>query len=77
MNGSRQERPAALEVTLNGDVTSLTGVASVAQLVASLGLDPRLVAVEHNGSIVPRGEYESTGLASGDRIELVRFVQGG
>jgi len=35
------------------------------------------VAIEYNGAILPKPEYESTELAAGDRLEVVRFVQGG
>lgn len=51
--------------------------ATVADLVSSLGSDPRSVAVERNGDLVPRAQFAGTPLAAGDRIEVVRFVQGG
>ena len=35
------------------------------------------VAIEHNGNIVPRGEWANTSLADGDRLEIVHFVGGG
>jgi sulfur carrier protein len=35
------------------------------------------VAVEHNCNIVTRAEWGSTGLADGDRLEIVHFVGGG
>ena len=50
---------------------------TVADLVAALAGDSRLVAVERNGAIVPRARWSETPLATGDRIEVVRFVQGG
>ena len=37
----------------------------------------RMVAVERNGEIVPRPRWAETAIADGDRIEIVRFVQGG
>ena len=57
---------AALKLTINGD-----------DLVDSLGLDPRKVAVERNLEIVPRSAYSSVRLADGDRIEIVHFIGGG
>jgi thiamine biosynthesis protein ThiS len=33
--------------------------------------------VERNGDLVPRARFAGTALAAGDRIEVVRFVQGG
>jgi sulfur carrier protein len=46
-------------------------------LIADLGLQGDRVAIEHNGNIVPRGEWANTSLADGDRLEIVHFVGGG
>jgi sulfur carrier protein len=62
---------------LNGEPHRAPAGASVGDLVASLGRDPRTVAVERNGDLVPRARYGETLLAAGDRIEVVHFVQGG
>ena len=53
------------------------GLAYLSDLVATLGLDPRKVAVERNLEIVPRSLYAATPLADGDRIEIVHFIGGG
>lgn len=66
-----------LEVVLNGEPHRLAVGATVLDLVAGLGRDPRTVAVEHNGTIVRRADYGATVLAAGDRLEVVHFVQGG
>ena len=47
------------------------------ELVGSVGCDPQAVAVEVNGAIVRRAHLGATGVAPGDTIEIVRFVQGG
>ena len=64
-------------VTVNGEERSVAVGSSLADWLASIELDPRTVAVERNGEIVPRARFEATELASGDRLELVHFVQGG
>lgn len=64
-------------LTLNGETRSVEAVATLAALVATLGLDPRKVAVERNLEIVPRACYGDTPLAEGDRIEIVHFIGGG
>ena len=46
-------------------------------LLEDLGLHPRGVAVEYNGEILKRARYPDTRLGHGDRLEIVRFVQGG
>lgn len=64
-------------LSVNGEERGVEDGASVAALVAALGLDPRKVAVERNLAIVPRSLYGSTALAEGDRIEIVHFIGGG
>jgi thiamine biosynthesis protein ThiS len=66
-----------LEIVLNGEARQLAAGATVLDLLAELGRDPRTVAVERNGEIVRRPEYGATLLVTGDRLEVVHFVQGG
>jgi thiamine biosynthesis protein ThiS len=65
------------EIVLNGEAHQLSAGATVLDLLAGLGRDPRTVAVERNGDIVRRSDYGATILAAGDRLEVVHFVQGG
>jgi thiamine biosynthesis protein ThiS len=72
--------PAAtgeLSARVNGRERRLPARWTVADLVADLGVEPRTVAVERNGEIAPRARWNEIALADGDRIEIVRFVQGG
>jgi thiamine biosynthesis protein ThiS len=66
-----------MNLTINGEERSFGALASLSDLVAQLGLDPRKVAVERNLEIVPRSAYGKTALADGDRIEIVHFIGGG
>jgi sulfur carrier protein len=66
-----------LGLTLNGEPHQVAAGATVGDLIAQLGRDPRTVAVERNGDLLPRAGYAATRLAAGDRIEVVHFVQGG
>ncbi len=66
-----------MRLWVNGEERAYPGAANVAGLVASLGLDPRKVAVERNLQIVPRSTYGEAALAEGDRIEIVHFIGGG
>jgi thiamine biosynthesis protein ThiS len=61
---------------VNGETTA-TEACNLAGLLSERELDPRTVAVEHNGEVIPRGRYTETTLAEGDQVEIVRFVQGG
>jgi thiamine biosynthesis protein ThiS len=66
-----------MTLTINGEERMIGAAATVAALVAELGLDARKVAVERNLEIVPRSAYGQTALADGDRIEIVHFIGGG
>jgi sulfur carrier protein len=67
-----------LNLTLNGDPRTFPDAAlSVAALLVRLGYAGKRVAVERNGEIVPKSQHESTGLASGDRLEIIVAVGGG
>ena len=64
-------------VRINGEERRIARSTSVSALVAELAPEARMVAVERNGEIVPRQRWPETALEAGDRIEIVRFVQGG
>ena len=66
-----------VNITLNGEARHLNGELSLRDLLSSLGLDPRKIAVERNLEIVPRGTFEEIIVQEGDRLEIVHFVGGG
>jgi thiamine biosynthesis protein ThiS len=66
-----------LAIRVNGEERSVESGARVTDLLATLGLDPRTVAVERNGDVLRRAALGVVELAPGDRLEIVRFVQGG
>ena len=66
-----------MQVIANGDPVELVDTATVADLLAVLGLGGRWVLVERNGEPVRRSDLATTRLAEGDRLELVRAVAGG
>lgn len=66
-----------LEVVINGETVSLDAGLSLGTWLQSIGRDPRTVAIERNGAIVPRADYDGTPIEAGDRLEIVHFVQGG
>jgi thiamine biosynthesis protein ThiS len=73
-----QEAEKTITLMVNGARREISRNSTVASLLASLDLDPRLVVVEHNRSILrDRDSYESFDLASGDVVEIVHFVGGG
>ncbi len=69
--------PLRGNIELNGESAEVAAGETVASLLERLGRDPRTVAIEHNGAILKRDLYATTVLESGDRLEIVAFVQGG
>jgi thiamine biosynthesis protein ThiS len=63
-------------IMLNGEQRQVRS-GSIADMVASIGLDPKKVAVERNREIVPRSTLSEVALAEGDTLEIVHFVGGG
>jgi sulfur carrier protein len=66
-----------LQIVVNGDDRRVPGPATLLDLLAHLGLDPRTVVVELNREIVRRPRLGETSLSAGDSVELVHFVGGG
>ena len=62
---------------INGRNQNIGTPISVEELITSRGLRPNRVAVEVNGSIVPRTAHAQTTLSGTDTVEIVTFVQGG
>ena len=65
-------------ITVNGEARPLS-VATLAELLAAEGVEAgcRFLAVARNEQVVPARAWTETRLAAGDRIEIVRPVQGG
>jgi thiamine biosynthesis protein ThiS len=67
----------AFELTVNGKPRNVEQPSTLLAYLESLGINPAIVAVEHNGEIVRRERYAETPLAAGDVLEIVRMVGGG
>lgn len=66
-----------MELSINGNSRQVPDGLTAAQLVETLGLQDRRIAMEVNESIVPRSRYAQHTLQEGDRIEIVHAVGGG
>ena len=62
---------------VNGEKVYLEKSLTLAAYLAARGFDCRMVAVERNGQIVPKADYEKVELREEDVLEIVRFVGGG
>lgn len=66
-----------MKIFLNGEPHELTGPMTVAALLATLKIEPRRVAVEHNLKVLKRASFEVVEIREGDEVEIVNFVGGG
>ncbi|MBO5007254.1 MAG: sulfur carrier protein ThiS [Clostridia bacterium] len=63
-------------VKINGEQLGIDGY-SMTEYLLSAGYDIKRVAVELNGNILPKADYDETLLKDGDSLEVVSFVGGG
>ena len=67
----------SVTITLNGDPFDLSGPLTVSELLATLEIDARRVAVEHNLVVIKRAAFDDAIVREGDQVEIVNFVGGG
>lgn len=68
---------AALELEVNGEPRSVPAGCTIEELVRSLGLERRRIAVAVNRDVIPRSGFDAHALAAGDRVEILEAVGGG
>ena len=66
-----------IELAINGEPRNFPAPLTLAQLIETLDLAGKRIAIEKNGEIVPRSQHADTPLADGDRLEIVVAVGGG
>ena len=66
-----------ISIIVNGEAAQVPRPCSVAALLSTRGLAGKRVAVERNGTIVPRSRHEQVELSDHDRLEIVVAVGGG
>ncbi|ATX79823.1 sulfur carrier protein [Mariprofundus aestuarium] len=65
-----------ITIHINGEDRTVRA-GTLTELVAEMGLEKRMIAIECNLEVVPKSQYDSTALKDGDRIELVHMIGGG
>ena len=63
-------------VKINGESIDVIGI-SIGKYLIDAGYDSKRVAVELNGEILSKSQYENTYFKDGDSVEVVSFVGGG
>jgi sulfur carrier protein len=66
-----------MNLVVNGEAMELPAAATLAELVARLGIAGQRVALEVNGAIVPRSQRDAHALRDGDKVEVVTAIGGG
>jgi sulfur carrier protein len=67
-----------MEITVNGDKKNISGPMTVAEYMKEmLGKQPVRVAVAVNGEVVSRESWQEHTIEGGDKVEIVRPLQGG
>jgi thiamine biosynthesis protein ThiS len=66
-----------ITLTVNGEKRQLPAETDMVGFLKEMDVDVRLVAVAHNGDVIPRKDYGSVRLRDGDTLEIVRMVGGG
>ncbi len=66
-----------MHIYLNGEAREIPDNTTAEDLVDSLGLTGKRIAMEVNMEIVPRSQYATHRFQPGDKIEVVQAIGGG
>lgn len=66
-----------MNIILNGNAREYPDKLSASELLRSLGLADKRLALEVNQEIVPRSTFDNHKINPGDRIEIVHAIGGG
>jgi thiamine biosynthesis protein ThiS len=66
-----------MQLTVNGKPREVDGSLTILEFLQRAGVNPLLVAVEHNGEIVRRERFADVRLRQGDALEVIHMVGGG
>ena len=65
------------KIQLNGDPYEINGRTNLNELLNKLKIQKNKVAIEVNGEIVQKDEYQNLILKKDDKVEIVKFIGGG
>ena len=67
-----------MKVLINGGYEELDDQATIASVLSTIGIqETRGVAVAVDSEVIPRTDWDSRRLTEGQKIEVLRAVQGG
>ena len=62
---------------VNGKSLALTGMMTLSEFLMKTGYEIPKIAVERNGKVIPKREYEKVELHDDDTLEIIAFMGGG
>ena len=65
------------KIQLNGKKVVIKSNYSILDLLKKYRLENKKIAIEHNGIIIPKNNYNKKFLKNNDKIEIVHFIGGG
>tara|TARA_Y100000590_G_C15331944_1_gene868042 strand:- start:141 stop:344 length:204 start_codon:yes stop_codon:yes gene_type:complete len=65
------------KIQLNGKKIKIYRDLNVKDLVKKYKLNEKKIAIELNGTILPKSRYDKKKLKDNDKIEIVQFIGGG
>ena len=65
------------KIQLNGKKIVIKSNYSLFELLKKYKLTNKKIAVEHNGTIIPKVNYKKKNLKNNDKVEIVHFIGGG
>ena len=66
-----------MKVTINGQPKDFEAPLNLYDVLAQEEVIGMMIAVAHNGSVIPKGDYAEIFIEDGDTIEIVAPMQGG
>ena len=66
-----------MNILINGETRQFEESKTITGLVADLGLEPKMVLIEHNGTALRRSEWPCTPVNDHDRLEILQVAAGG
>ena len=65
------------KIQLNGKKVKIQRNLSIKDLIKKYRLKENKIAIELNGTILPKDHYKNKKLKNNDKIEIVQFIGGG
>lgn len=66
-----------MEIFINGKSYEFTTALNIQEILDTLEIESKVVAVALNSVVVKKQNWKETSLANGDKIEFLQFMSGG